>query len=70
MQTPMRDRYGKIPLKSCRGLTIVQLMLVLFVLGIVMWAALNLFIDSRCATEPSEHLCASRSPAWLSLTGK
>jgi Tfp pilus assembly protein PilW len=60
----------KNPMKACKGLTIVQLMLALFALGVVLWAAMNLFADSRCETEPSETLCASRSATWRALTGK
>lgn len=66
----MRQGYRKNPMTACRGLTIVQLMTLLFVLGIVLWAGLNLFADHRCETQPSEDLCAKRSGAWLMLTGR
>jgi Tfp pilus assembly protein PilW len=66
----MRKTRGRNPMTACRGLTIIQLMAALFVLGIVLWAAVNLFVDSRCESQPSASLCAGRSGAWMSLRGK
>ncbi|MDB5727751.1 MAG: hypothetical protein JWQ00_956 [Noviherbaspirillum sp.] len=66
----MRKIHRKNPIKASRGLTIVQLMVVLFMLGIVLWAAVNLFADYRCASGPSQGLCADRSGAWLMLRGR
>jgi Tfp pilus assembly protein PilW len=66
----MRKLYRRNPRAACAGLTIVQLMAALFMLGIVLWAAVNLFADSRCETAPSEGLCANRSGTWMMLRGR
>jgi Tfp pilus assembly protein PilW len=66
----MRKIQRKNPIKACRGLTIIQLMVVLFMLGIVLWAAANLFADYRCASDASQGLCDNRSGAWMMLRGR
>lgn len=50
-------------MKRARGLTIVQLMLVLLVLGIVGWFAVDAIIEKRCEDHPAKPLCADRKAA-------
>jgi len=48
-------------MKQAQGLTIVQLMVILFVAGIVGWFAVDFIIDKRCEGDTSTTLCAQRS---------
>lgn len=43
-----------------RGLTIIQTMLILLVVGLVGSVVLNYLVDKRCAESPSLEMCASR----------
>jgi len=43
-----------------RGITIVQTMLILMVIGIAGSLLVNYIIDKRCEAEPSREICASR----------
>jgi hypothetical protein len=46
-----------------KGLTIIQLMLILLVAGIVGAYVVDVLIDKRCDSSPSQTLCATRSNA-------
>lgn len=46
--------------KRMRGLTIVQTMLILLIVGIAGSLLLNYIIDKRCEAEPSREMCANR----------
>lgn len=48
-------------MKRDGGFTIIQIMVVLFIAGIVVWAATETIIDKRCEDNPSAALCASRA---------
>jgi hypothetical protein len=43
-----------------KGLTIVQTMVLLFVLGIVGTIVVNYVIDKRCEAEPAKQMCSER----------
>ena len=43
-----------------RGLTIIQTMVILLVVGIVGSVLADYFIDKRCEAEPSLQMCAKR----------
>ena len=47
-------------MKKQGGLTIVQLMVVLFIAGIVGWFVVDYLIDKRCEADPAGSLCAER----------
>ncbi|WP_158592270.1 hypothetical protein [Noviherbaspirillum sedimenti] len=47
-------------LKKMRGITIVQTMLILMVIGIVGSLLVNFIIDKRCEAEPSREICTDR----------
>lgn len=47
-------------MKRMKGLTIVQLMVVLLVAGLVAKIVIELLIDKRCESNPSIQLCADR----------
>lgn len=47
-------------MKPERGLTIVQTMLVLLILGIVGWFAVDFLIGKRCESDPSRPICSER----------
>ncbi|HJW56410.1 MAG TPA: hypothetical protein VJ577_14165 [Burkholderiaceae bacterium] len=47
-------------MKRSGGFTIIQVMVILLVVGIVVWAAANALIDQRCRDDPAATLCASR----------
>lgn len=47
-------------LKKMHGLTIVQTMLLLAVIGIVGALLVNFIIDKRCEADPSREICADR----------
>ncbi|NEX59645.1 type II secretion system protein [Noviherbaspirillum galbum] len=51
------------PRRNQRGLTIIQLMVVLFALGIIGYLAVDFLIDQRCADSPQASLCADRRPS-------
>ena len=44
-----------------QGLTIIQLMVILFFVGIIGTVVVNLIIDKRCEETPSLSLCKDRS---------
>jgi competence protein ComGC len=46
--------------KKMRGLTIVQTMVILLVVGILGSVLVDYIIDKRCEAEPSREMCASR----------
>lgn len=46
--------------RRMRGLTIVQTMLILLVVGIAGSLLVNYIIDKRCEAEPSREICARR----------
>jgi hypothetical protein len=46
--------------KTMRGLTIIQTMLILLVVGIVGSVVLNYLVDKRCTKNPSLEMCATR----------
>jgi len=50
----------KVPAQAQRGLTILQTMLVLFVLGIIGWLALDYVIDWRCQQGSTHAMCVDR----------
>ena len=47
-------------LQKMRGLTIVQTMLILLVVGIVGSIVIDYIIDKRCEAQPSREMCARR----------
>lgn len=51
-------------MRKAKGLTIVQLMVVLLIAGIVGWFVVDIIIDMRCEADPSKALCADRKAAW------
>jgi hypothetical protein len=46
--------------KKMQGLTIVQTMLILLIVGIAGSVLVNYIIDKRCEAEPSRAMCANR----------
>lgn len=46
-----------------RGYTIVQIMVLLLLLGIVLWASVNALIGWRCRDDPAAALCKDRAAA-------
>jgi hypothetical protein len=48
-------------MKKMKGLTIIQLMVLLFFVGIVGSIVVNLIIDKRCEDNPKTELCISRA---------
>lgn len=46
--------------RRASGLTIVQLMLIIGVIGIVATVVVDLIIDKRCKEEPAAMLCKDR----------
>jgi len=46
-----------------KGLTIIQLMVVLFIAGIVGWIVVDVIIDKRCEADPSKPMCVERKAA-------
>ena len=50
-------------MKSMDGLTIVELMVMLLIVGVVATFAVNYIIDKRCEDEPSRQLCRDRAAA-------
>jgi Tfp pilus assembly protein PilW len=47
-------------MKRMKGLTIVQLMVVLLLAGLVAKIVIEVLIDKRCESDPSTQLCADR----------
>ncbi|HJV53164.1 MAG TPA: hypothetical protein VJ652_16980 [Noviherbaspirillum sp.] len=47
-------------MRRAGGFTIVQIMLFLFIAGILAWAATEAIIEKRCESDPSATLCAGR----------
>lgn len=45
---------------TMRGLTIIQTMLILLVVGIVGSVVVNYLVDKRCSENPKLEMCASR----------
>lgn len=50
-------------MKRMQGLTIIELMVVLLIIGIVGKVAVDLLIDKRCESHPSIPLCANHDHA-------
>ena len=50
-------------MKKAKGLTIIQLMVVLFIAGIVGWIVVDVIIDKRCEADPAKPICAERKAA-------
>jgi competence protein ComGC len=48
------------PMRRNKGLTIIQLMLILLVLGIVAKVAIDFMMDKRCEDDPALQWCADR----------
>lgn len=46
--------------KTMRGLTIVETMLILLVVGIIGSVVLNYLVDKRCTENPQLEMCKSR----------
>jgi hypothetical protein len=46
---------------AMRGMTIVQVMVMLLVLGLALSVAVNKFIDLRCKEDPARKLCQNRT---------
>lgn len=46
-----------------KGLTIIQLMVVLLIAGLIGAFAVNFIIDKRCQSDPSSELCTERAAA-------
>lgn len=46
-------------MKKMRGLTIVQTMVILAIIGIVGSLLVNYIIDKRCEAEPTRDICAN-----------
>jgi hypothetical protein len=49
-------------MKKIKGLTIIQTMIVLLIVGIVGWFLVEFIIDKRCEAEPSRPICGDRMP--------
>lgn len=47
-------------MKRMKGLTIVQLMVVLLLVGVIVKIVVDVLIDKRCESNPSIQLCANR----------
>jgi competence protein ComGC len=47
-------------MRQAKGITIVQLMVVLLIVGIVGLFVVEFIIDKRCEADPSKPLCADR----------
>ena len=59
------DRLRKDSMKRnfihpARGLTIIQVMVILFFVGIIGTVVVNLIIDMRCQEVPASSLCSNR----------
>jgi competence protein ComGC len=50
-------------MKRVKGLTIIQMMLILLIAGILGSVVVNLIIDKRCEADPAKQLCIDRTPA-------
>lgn len=48
-------------MKRNQGLTIVQLMVVLLIVGIVGWFVVDFIIDKRCEGDATSQLCVQRT---------
>jgi hypothetical protein len=44
-------------MKRMRGLTIVQLMLILLIAGLIGKVVIDLLVEKRCADQPASALC-------------
>lgn len=44
------------------GMTIVQMMVVIGLLGLVLYFAVNTLIDARCEDAPNKEMCQNRNP--------
>lgn len=54
-------QYQKTPaVKKMRGLTIIQTMVILAIIGIAGSLLANYFLDKRCEAEPTREICAKR----------
>lgn len=57
----MSHPVGSVPShRHAQGITIVQLMIILGIVGIVATVVVDLVIDKRCKEEPSAMLCKDR----------
>lgn len=50
-------------MKRSGGFTIIQVMVILLVVGIAIWAVTEALIERRCADDPAAALCANKSKA-------
>lgn len=50
-------------MKNSKGLTIIQLMVIILIAGIVGSVVVRFIIDKRCENNPSSTLCQSRKLA-------
>jgi Tfp pilus assembly protein PilE len=50
-------------MKRAKGITIIQLMLVLFIAGIAAWFVVQVVIEKQCEADPSKTLCSDRKAA-------
>lgn len=50
-------------MKSQQGLTIVQTMIILFIVGIVGWFIVDHLVDERCEGDSTSALCVERKAA-------
>lgn len=54
-------QYQKTPaVKKMRGLTIIQTMVILAIIGIAGSLLANYILDKRCEAEPTREICAKR----------
>jgi hypothetical protein len=51
----------KVNRLRARGLTIIQLMVILLFAGIAATVVVRLLIDKRCASEPQAKICLNRA---------
>jgi Tfp pilus assembly protein PilE len=55
--SPHRGIHRGNALKKQQGLTIIQLMMVLFIAGIVGYFVIQKVVDYRCSQDPSASMC-------------
>jgi hypothetical protein len=53
----------EVLMRQAKGITIVQLMVVLLIVGIVGLFVVEFIIDKRCEADPSKQLCVDRKAA-------
>lgn len=47
-------------MKYEKGITIIQIMVILLIAGVVGWLAIDMVIEKRCESDPAKPICANK----------